>query len=125
MPLNTTRFAKNLEKAKLDTETAERIYGKLYQADAVFATIDRTFMKARMSGMTTNEIVAVIDTGVFKNKAMDEKTLIAVKPYLKFWPENPYMASLAYRAGVKPLEVEKIGAENITEDSLQVMIALN
>lgn len=119
------RYAKQIEKARIPVNIAEELAEKLYKPEAVFSVIDRTFMKAKFSGLTASEIIAIMRSGAFSNDLMDEKKLIALKPYLKFWPTNPVMAKMAFDAGMTPGDITKIGVANISEESLKLMISLN
>lgn len=126
MTNNITRtYARQIEKARIPLDVAEILVDCVYSPATVFASIDRIFMKAKFSGLTSSEIIAVMESGAFAEDLMDEKKLIALKPYLKIWPKDPRKAKLAFDAGMSPAEITKIGAENISEESLKVMISLN
>lgn len=126
MTNNITRsYAKQIEKARIPPGVAEILVDCIYNPAVVFASIDRTFMKAKFSGLTSAEIIAVMESGAFAEELMDEKKLIALKPYLKIWPDNPRKAKMAMDAGMTPAEIEKIGSKNISDESLQVMISLS
>lgn len=118
-------YKRQLEKARIPLETAERLEAKLHSPASVFAGIDRIFMKAKFSGLTSPEIIAIIDSGAFSKEVLTEAKLISLKPYLKFWPNNPTMAKLAFDAGMTPADIEKIGTDNISEASLKVMVSLS
>lgn len=126
MTNNITRtYARQIEKARITPAVAEILVDCIYSPATVFASIDRIFMKAKFSGLTSTEIISVMESGAFAEDLMDEKKLIALKPYLKIWPDNPRKAKMALDAGMSPAEIAKIGADNISEESLQVMISLN
>lgn len=118
-------YKKQIEKARIPLDVAERLENKLYSPAAVFAGIDRIFMKAKFSGLTSSEILAVMESGAFANEVLTEAKLIALKPYLKFWPRNPFIAKMALDAGMTPADITKIGVENISEESLRIMVSLS
>lgn len=118
-------YKKQIEKARIPLDVAERLENKLYSPASVFAGIDRIFMKAKFSGLTSSEILAVMESGAFANEVLTEAKLIALKPYLKFWPRNPVIAKMALDAGMTPVDITKIGVENISEESLRIMVSLS
>lgn len=118
-------YKKQIEKARISLDVAERLEQKLHSPASVFAGIDRIFMKAKFSGLTSPEIIAVMESGAFSKEVLTEAKLIALKPYLKFWPENPVIAKMALDAGMTPADIAKIGVENISEDSLRIMVSLS
>lgn len=120
-----TTYKKQIEKARIPLDVAERLEHKLHSPASVFAGIDRIFMKAKFSGLTSSEILAVMESGAFSNEVLTEAKLIALKPYLKFWPRNPVIAKMALDAGMTPADIAKIGVENISEESLRIMVSLS
>lgn len=121
----TNKYARQIEKARIPSSVAEILVDCVYNPEVVFASIDRTFMKAKFSGMTSSEIITVMESGAFSKDLLDEKKLIALKPYLKIWPDNPRKAKMALDAGMSPQEIQKMGPSNISEESLSIMISLN
>lgn len=121
----TKTYARQIEKARIPLPVAEILVDCVYSPATVFASIDRIFMKAKFSGLTSGEIISVMESGAFAEELMDEKKLIALKPYLKIWPKDPRKAKMAMDAGMSAAEIHKIGSENISEESLAVMISLS
>jgi hypothetical protein len=121
----TRTYARQIEKARIPSDVAEVLVDCIHNPAVVFASIDRIFMKAKFSGLTSTEIIAVMGSGAFAEDQMDEKKLIALKPYLKIWPDNPRKAKMALDAGMSATEIAKIGSENISEESLKIMISLS
>lgn len=118
------RYRKNLTKAKLDKTTADRLEHNFMNPSIAFAKIDQVFMKAKFSGMTTDQIVRTIDAGIFKDSDFTSEYLIALKPYLKYWPEDPFFANLVLKSGIKSHEIPSIGVQNINREVIETMIAL-
>lgn len=118
------KYERQLTKARIDKATAERIESKFSSPASAFAMIDNVFMKAKFSGLTKNEIIDVIDSGVFQDNDFTSDYLIGLKPYLVFWPNDPKFAALVNMAGISAIEVGKIGVDNIHREALETMIAL-
>lgn len=120
----TQKYGKQIAKARINAPIALKISENVKNPAELFPVIDRVFMKAKFSGLTTDQIVAILVSGAFANETVDEHKLIVLKPYLALWPDSPLTAQLALKAGLSPEEIKKMGPENISLDSLKVMASL-
>lgn len=119
------KYEKQITKARINGPTALKIASNVKNPEELFPQIDRVFMKAKFSGMTTDQIVLLLVSGAFSNETVDEHKLAKLKPYLDLWPNDPKKAHLAFKAGLQPDEIKKMGTENISLDSLKVMASLS
>lgn len=119
------KYEKQITKARINGPTALKIASNVKNPEELFPQIDRVFMKAKFSGMTTDQIVLLLVSGAFSNETVDEHKLAKLKPYLDLWPDDPEKAHLAFKAGLQPEEIKKMGTDNISLDSLKVMASLS
>lgn len=119
------KYEKQITKARINPATAMQIAKNVKSPEELFPVIDRVFMKAKFSGMTTDQIVTILVSGAFSNESVDETKLAKLRPYLDLWPQEPEKAHLAFKAGLQPDEIRQMGTDSISLESLKVMASLS